>query len=150
MPKTRFLVLFLFAFIDRVTKWYILHHPNLYLGDFIELKLFKNEKLFFLSFGQYTNLIISLISIFVLFFLVLWFLKAVKQKKFFLVFSLFLIIVAGLSNFFDRLYYGFVIDFIWLKILPASIFNIADVIIIGGIICLILALSVSDADNTNP
>jgi hypothetical protein len=34
MPKTRFLVLFLFAFIDRITKWYILHHPNLYLGDF--------------------------------------------------------------------------------------------------------------------
>ncbi len=39
MPKTRFLVLFLFAFINRVTKWHILRHPNSYLGDFIQLKL---------------------------------------------------------------------------------------------------------------
>ncbi|KPJ55105.1 hypothetical protein AMJ47_01100 [Parcubacteria bacterium DG_72] len=140
MPKTRFLVLFLFVFLDRIAKWYILHHPNLYLGDFIELKLFKNEKLFFLSFGKYTNLIVFLVSVFVLFLLISWFLKAVKQKKSFLAFSLFLIILAALSNLFDRLYYGFVIDFIWLKVVPISIFNIADILIFSGIICLMFNL----------
>ena len=136
MPKTRFLALFLFVFIDRIAKWYILHHPNFYLGGFIELKLFRNEKLFFISFGEYTNLIISLISVFVLFFLVLWLFRAAKQVRF----SLSLIIIAGLSNLFDRLYYGFVIDFIQLKVFPSSIFNIADIMVISGIICLMFSL----------
>ena len=137
MPKTRILALFLFVLLDRVAKWYILLYPNLCPGDFIGLELFKNEKLFFLSFGEYTNLIVSLISVLLLFLLCVWILK---EKKSFLKFSLLLVMLGGLSNLFDRLYYGFVIDFIWFKILPMSIFNIADIMITLGIICLIFNL----------
>ncbi len=140
MPKIGTIAVFLFIFLDRIAKWYILIHPSLYLGDFIELKLFRNEKLFFLSFGEYTNLIVSLISILILALLLVWVFRAMRKKNLFLTFSLFLIIFGGLSNLFDRIYYGFVVDFIWFKILPISVFNIADIMITFGIICLIFSL----------
>ncbi len=49
-----------------------------------------------------------------------------------------LIILGGLSNFFDRIFFGYVIDWIKIFILPISIFNIADLMIIGGITILIV------------
>lgn len=140
MAKIRILAIFLLLLLDRITKWFILIHPNLYLGDFVEMKLFKNEKLFFLSFGEHTNLIISLVSILVLIPFYMWIIKAIKEKKSFLTFSLFLIIFGGLDNIFDRIYYGFVIDWINISIFPFSVFNIADIMIVSGIICLIFNL----------
>ncbi|GAI05810.1 unnamed protein product, partial [marine sediment metagenome] len=42
------------------------------------------------------------------------------------------------SNFFDRIFFGYVIDWMKIFILPISIFNIADLMIIGGIIILVV------------
>ncbi len=145
--------------LDRLSKWFFLRNPDFYSGRFIELKLFKNSNLYFFSLNPiFINLIIGA----VLLLLVFLFFKTLKQKnflfqdhmfynsesrfcrakrgRFLLTFGFSLIILAGFSNFFDRLYFGYVIDWIKIFILPISIFNIADIMIISGIICLILSL----------
>ena len=137
--KTRFLVFFSFGLIvlDRLSKWFILKNPDFYSGRFIDLKLFKNSDLYFFSLNPiFLNLIIGA----VLLLLVFLFFRSFKKKDIVLTSGFSLIILAGLSNFFDRLYFGYVIDWIKIFILPISIFNIADVMIITGIICLILGL----------
>jgi signal peptidase II len=124
-----------FLLLDRLTKWHLLNNPNLYSGDFLKLKLFSNKGFYFFSFGENTNLIISVVAAFIL---ILLFTFVAKEKV--LPFGVLLIMVGGMSNLFDRIYYGFVIDFIWIKIFPISIFNIADVLIIFGLICLLFNL----------
>jgi len=123
--------------LDRLSRWFIFKNPDFYSGRFIELKLFKNSGLYFFSLNpNFLNLIIGA----VLLLLVFLFFKTLKQGNFLLTTGFSLIILAGFSNFFDRLYFGYVIDWIRIFILPTSIFNVADVMIIGGSICLILSL----------
>jgi len=124
-------------FLDRLSKWFFLRNPDFYSGRFIELKLFKNSNLYFFSLNPiFINLIIGAVLL-LLVFLFLW---SFKKKDILLTSGFSLIILAGLSNFFDRLYFSYVIDWIKIFILPISIFNIADIMIIGGIICLILVV----------
>jgi len=124
-------------FLDRLSKWFFLRNPDFYSGRFIELKLFKNSDLYFFSLNPiFLNLIIGAVLL-LLVFLFLW---SFKKKDILLTSGFSLIILAGLSNFFDRLYFSYVIDWIKIFILPISIFNIADIMIIGGIICLILVV----------
>ena len=123
--------------LDRFSKWLILKFPDLYQNSLIELKLFKNQKLFFTSLDQ--KIIYILIGVVLLLFLFLLF-KSLQKKDILLIAGSSLIILGGLSNFFDRIIYCYVIDWIRIFFLPISIFNIADLMIISGIICLILAL----------
>ena len=67
---------------------------------------------------------------FILTFLVFLLVKSYQKKKIFFIFSLNLIILGAFSNLLDRLFFGYVIDFI--KIPVFSIFNLADVMIISG------------------
>ena len=121
--------------LDRLSKWFVLNHPNFYLGNLIELKLFKNPNLYFISFNS--NLLYFLIGVALLLLLFLFF-KSWQKKDFLLMTGFSLIILGGLSNFFDRIFFGFVIDWLRIFILPISIFNIADLMIIGGIIILVV------------
>jgi len=125
-------------FLDRLSKWYILNRPNLYLGDFVQLKLFRNESFYFFSFGDYTNLILSLIGGIALVFLILFLIR--NRRNALLSIGTLLVVLGGLSNLFDRVYYGFVIDFIWLKVLPISIFNLADALIFSGMTFLLFSI----------
>jgi len=140
---------FVLLVIDRISKFYMQNHPNFYLGDFAELKLFQNTKFYFFSFGNYTNLIISLISGVVLIAFVILFFKYLKTKNVLLLNGFLLVILGGVSNLFDRLYYGYVIDFVKIFILPISIFNLADVLIILGIILIILNLNKLNKSKVN-
>ena len=123
--------------LDRVSKWFVLKNPDFYSGNLIELKLFKNQNLFFISFNQkFLYVLIGAVLLLLIFFIF----KSWQKKDILLTAGFSLIILGGLSNFFDRIYFGYVIDWIRIFILPISIFNIADMMIIAGISCLILAL----------
>lgn len=137
--KIEFLVFFglFFLILDRLTKWFVFKNPDLYSGNLIELKLFKNSKLYFVSLNS--GLLYYLIGLVLLLLLFLLF-RTLKQENLLLTTGFSLIILGGSSNFFDRIYFGYVIDWLRIFILPVSIFNIADIIIISGILCLILAL----------
>lgn len=113
-------------FLDRLLKWFILKNPDFYSGELIELKLFKNTKLYFISLNPF--FLYLLIGTALLLFIFLFF----KTQK--LGFAL--IVLGGLSNLFDRIFFGYVIDWIRIFILPISVFNIADLMIITGILLL--------------
>ncbi len=135
--KIRFLIFSNLSLIilDRLSKWFVLNHPNFYLGNLIELKLFKNPNLYFISFNS--NLLYFLIGAVILLLLFLFF-RSWQKKDFLLTTGFSLIILGGLSNFFDRIFFGYVIDWLKIFVLPISIFNIADLMIIGGIIILVV------------
>jgi len=120
MNKTKVLILLgvVLVILDRLTKWFILSNPE---------KLVKNFNFYFFSPNQ--CILITIIGAILL----LLFLLFLKTKNIGLLF----VILGGASNLFDRIYFGYVIDWINIWI---STFNIADIIIFVGIICLIFHL----------
>lgn len=142
--KIKVLIFFVAGLLiaDRLTKWLVLKYPDFYSSQFFDLRLFKNTKLYSISLNPY--LLYFLIGGVLLIFIILFFnphyLKKgvrARTKERFLKFGLALIILGGLSNFFDRIYFGYVIDYFRIFILPISIFNIADLMIIAGVILII-------------
>ena len=130
--------------LDRVSKFYVISQTeeilssNLFTSKFLNISLIWNEGIAFglLSFENKTlyNLITILIAaiIVILLFLIS---KNQKIKKF----SYIAISGGALGNLFDRITYRSVPDFIDLhyKGFHWFIFNIADIFITFGVICLI-------------
>jgi len=128
-----FLVFVLFV-IDRVFKFIYFRNPSadevFIFGDFVKLKLALNSGI---AFGLSVNYYL-LIVLYVLILLGLaWFLIQMhKKKNLWQVFFILLIIAGAFSNLLDRIYLKEVIDYIDVKYY--SVFNIADVMIVLGVI----------------
>ena len=135
-----FLIIFIF-FLDRYSKTFILNNLNenlVYINDFINFDLIWNTGIGFGLLSSSSTLIYNTISIIVgiiVIFLILISLKSDKFDK-----TAFSLIIGGaLGNFYDRIFFKAVPDFIdihygnfhWFT------FNIADIFITIGIICLI-------------
>ncbi len=142
-----FLILILIIFIlDRFSKYYILNiaetegSVNVFVNSYLNLYLVWNTGIGFglLSFDQslFYNLITSLIVLINLA-IVYMIIKTNDVRSYFLV----LVLGGSLGNLFDRLYYSAVPDFIDLNYgeFHWFIFNVADIFITLGIICLIFA-----------
>ena len=138
------LLIFFIFIIDRISKIYIifLNKKNLetefYSSEFLNIILIWNKGIAFglLSFDEsYTyNIITSLILCIILILFVLTF-KTERIKKY----SYIMITGGALGNLFDRVVYNSVPDFIDIHYsgLHWFIFNIADIFITIGVICLI-------------
>lgn len=87
-----------------------------------------------ISFGLLNNKILFLLPIL----LILLFLISMLFKKCDRRFSICLMIIGGLSNLFDRLVYGGVMDFINFPPFPS--FNLADVLVVLGMLLIIVDL----------
>ena len=130
--------------IDRVSKEYIIflsdqiYDPKLFLSSFLNIILIWNDGIAFglLSFEDKTfyHLITGLISIIIIILLYL-ITKSEKLKKY----SYIVISGGALGNLYDRIVYNSVPDFIDLHYngFHWFIFNIADIFITLGILCLI-------------
>ena len=139
------IVLFIFL-VDRISKLYILSiledtgFVDININQFINFILVWNSGVGFglFSFEQSTiynfiTLIIILINLIIIYLII----KTKDFSKYF-----YLIILGGsLGNLFDRIYYSSVPDFIDIsyKGYHWFVFNIADIFISLGIICLIFA-----------
>ena len=130
---------------DRISKIYILKKAELesgvdiYLTPYLNLYLIWNKGIAFglLSFNE--NLIYQSISLIILIVCVVIFIVIIKSnglKKY----SLISVLGGALGNFFDRIYYSAVPDFIDFHVgnFHWFIFNVADMFITIGVICLIL------------
>ena len=131
--------------IDRLTKLYILklaeieNSVDIYLTSYLNLYLIWNKGIAFglLSMNESMiyntiTLIIGIIIIVILF--MLW--RNDNIQRYFLV----LIVGGALGNFYDRIIYTAVPDFIDLhfKGFHWFVFNVADIFITVGVFCLIL------------
>jgi len=138
------IVIFIFI-LDRISKLYILNsveinnEVNIYIFSFLKLYLIWNKGIAFglFSFEQnfFYNFITILITVINLVILII-IIKSNDIKSYFLMF----ILGGSLGNLFDRLYYSAVPDFIDFHINDFHwfIFNVADVFISVGVICLII------------
>ena len=138
------IVIFIFI-LDRISKLYILNsveinnEVNIYIFSFLKLYLIWNKGIAFglFSFEQnffynFITILITAINLVILIMII----KSNDIKSYFLMF-----ILGGSSgNLFDRLYYSAVPDFIDFHINDFHwfIFNVADVFISVGVICLII------------
>ena len=141
LPST-LLVLIIF-FIDRISKIYVLDLlqqdiTEVYLTPYLNIYFIWNKGIAFglLSFNEdYTyNAMTALIGIIIIV-IIAMVVKSKALKKY----SLIVLLGGALGNFFDRIYYSAVPDFIDLHIKEFHwfIFNFADVFITIGVIGLI-------------
>jgi signal peptidase II len=141
-----FIIILIIFFIDRVSKIYILkiaeaqNTVDIYLTSYLNFYLIWNKGI---AFGLFAfnesfiyNVITSIIVIISIIVLVM-ITKCEGIKKY----SLLFVLGGSMGNLFDRIYYTAVPDFIDFHINDFHwfIFNVADIFITLGIICLIFA-----------
>ena len=137
------LIVLIIFFIDRISKIYVLdlleqNITEVYLTPYLNIYFIWNKGVAFglLSFNEdYTyNAITVLIGIIIIVIIAMT-VKSKALKKY----SLIVLLGGALGNFFDRIYYSAVPDFIDLHIKEFHwfIFNFADVFITIGVIGLI-------------
>ena len=139
-----FITILIIFLADRVSKLYILkiaeleNKVDIYITSYLNLYLIWNKGIAFglLSFNEVLiyNIITLLIFIIIIAIIII-ILKSEGLKKY----SLMLVLGGSIGNFFDRVYYSAVPDFIDFHVngFHWFIFNVADIFITLGIICLI-------------
>jgi signal peptidase II len=143
LNTTAVLIIFL---VDRISKIYVLklveleNKVDFYLTDYFNIYLIWNKGIAFgiLSIDDaYIYNIISLLIAFIVIVILLMIIKTSGFKKYCLLF----ILGGALGNLFDRVYFSAVPDFIDFHIgnFHWFIFNVADIFITIGVICLIYA-----------
>ena len=141
-----FIILVACFALDRFSKIYILNILNsegqvdIYLNQYLNIFLIWNRGIGFGLFSSESNFFYNFITaIIIIINLTLLFFAFIETK----IKSFFLMIILGgsLGNLFDRVYYRAVPDFIDLNYAGYHwfIFNVADIFITIGIICLILS-----------
>jgi signal peptidase II len=141
-----FIIILAVFLTDRIFKIYILkiaqveNTVDIYLNEYLNIYLIWNKGIAFgvLSFNDSLiyntiTLIISTITVIIL--------AMIIKNKGFKRYSLLFIFGGSLGNLFDRIYYSAVPDFIDLhyKSFHWFVFNVADIFITFGVICLIFA-----------
>ena len=136
-----FIAIFL---IDRISKLYVVNLANnigyvdIQINNYLNIFLIWNTGIGFGLFSLDNNIFYSIITLIILLinlFIIYLILKSDRLRSF-----LFLLVLGGsCGNLFDRIYYSAVPDFIDLnyKGFHWFIFNVADIFISIGLICLI-------------
>ena len=140
-----FIIVTFIFFIDRISKIFIIKKSqeilggNIFSSRFVNFELIWNKGIAFGLFSSDGGMLYQLISL-LIFFIVMILIYFIIKSKGFEKFGFILILGGALGNLFDRIFYKAVPDFIDLHInnFHWFIFNIADIFITIGVICLIL------------
>ncbi len=125
--------------VDRAFKYYFLKNPaEIFGGDFFNLVSLRFAKNFGVAFGIMFNQKFLLVLVVILIFILFWFLiKSYRQRNIWEIFGLTLVVAGAVSNFIDRLRFGFVIDYIDVPFF--TVLNLADCMITVGVGILLLS-----------
>ena len=132
---------FFIILIDQFTKYFIFYNKKLFINkDFLLFKLdfVKNYGAAFNIFSG-SRIFLSLISIFFSILLIYYILRKNTLNTFDL-YTYSFILGGTIGNGMDRIYRGFVVDFINLNIINFPVFNIADISINIGFISLLYSI----------
>ena len=138
-----FLTTFIFI-LDRLSKLYIIkivetnNTVDIYLSPYLNLYLIWNKGIAFGLFSFEQSSIynfVTILIVFITFVILIMIVKSNDYRAYFLIF----ILSGSLGNLFDRINYSSVPDFIDFHINDFHwfIFNVADIFITIGVICLI-------------
>ena len=132
--------------VDRITKLLILNFSenhqnfNIEINNYLNFIIVWNEGIGFGLLSSNSNIIYNIVTVLIVIINIIIFYLMINSQG--LKFYSFLLILGGaLGNLFDRIYYSAVPDFIDLNYNDFHwfIFNVADIFITVGIICLICA-----------
>ena len=139
------IIVILVFILDRASKLYILNYAetnnsvDIYINSYLNLYLIWNKGIGFGLFSLEESAIYNFITFFILL-IVFVILYMIYKANNYQVYFLLIILGGALGNLFDRVYYSAVPDFIDFHInnFHWFIFNVADIFISIGIICLII------------
>ena len=142
-----FSVVFFIFLIDRISKFYIIKLATLeknfevYVTSYLNLYLVWNKGIAFGLLSFDSSFIYNIVSFIILLIIIALILMIVKELHIFKKNCLLIILGGAIGNLFDRIYYTAVPDFIDFHIenIHWFIFNIADIFISVGVVCLIYA-----------
>ena len=136
--------IFVIFTIDRMSKMYVINSAeafgeyNVSITSFLNLTLIWNEGIAFGLFSFDEKLYYNLLTIFIILItaIIIWLMSKSKGLE---KYSFMMIIGGSFGNIFDRIFYSAVPDFIDIQVnnFHWFIFNVADIFITLGIICLI-------------
>ncbi len=133
--------------IDQITKNAVMNIEDsiVVIPNLLNITLVNNYGAVF-GLAQGSNIIMAIItgSICVA---IVAFICACMRKKEKVSFALYLVLAGGIGNFIDRIYRGFVVDFIDTPFIAT--FNIADSLVVIGAIWLIVEYGISIFKETN-
>ncbi len=138
------IVLFIFL-IDRISKLYVIHKDNLnfnseiYSSKFLNIHLIWNEGIAFGLFSFNEDYLYNFLT-FLIFIVIILIIFMIKKSDPVRKYALILVLGGALGNFFDRLIYKAVPDFIDFHVgnFHWFIFNVSDIFITLGIVTMIL------------
>jgi signal peptidase II len=139
------LLIFIIFLVDRLSKIYILRIAekesivDIYLNQFLNIYLIWNKGIAFGLFSFNESFIYNIISTIIMIISIL-ILVMITRSSGFKKLSLLFVFGGAIGNLFDRIYYSAVPDFIDFHINDFHwfVFNVADIFITLGIMCLIL------------
>ncbi len=139
------ILIFIIFLVDRLSKIYILRVAeqenivDIYLNQFLNFYLIWNKGIAFGLFSFNESLIYNIITSIIMIISIAIILMIIQSKGFKKL-SLLFVFGGSMGNLFDRIYYSAVPDFIDLHINNYHwfVFNVADIFITLGIMCLIL------------
>ncbi|MFA6918999.1 MAG: signal peptidase II [Patescibacteria group bacterium] len=105
-------------------------------GDWFQFRLTYNSGV---AFGIHLNYYFIIVFYLIVIFVLIWYiinLYKTKSGRYLAVFASTLVLLGAISNLFDRIQIGQVIDYLYLK--NFSIFNLADAMITVGAVILII------------
>jgi len=151
-----FLIIIIIFSFDRISKLYILNlaetknYVDIYFNSFLNFHLIWNTGIGFGLLPSETKFYYNLITILIILINIIILVMVVKSNDY-KIFFLLMILGGSFGNLFDRLYYSAVPDFIdfhygnfhWF------VFNVADIFITIGIICLIIVEFILNNKKTN-
>ena len=131
--------------IDRISKIYVINLNKNFSGSeifsskFLNIYLIWNEGIAFGLFSSNENNIYNILTLLIIFVIMIIF-YMITQSRGLQKYSLLMILGGALGNVFDRILYKSVPDFIDFHINEFHwfIFNVADIFITIGVICMIL------------
>jgi len=138
------IVLFIFL-IDRISKLYVIHKDKLnfnseiYSSNFLNLQLIWNEGIAFGLFSFNEDSLYNFLT-FLIFVVIIFIIFMIRQSDPVRKYALLLVLGGALGNFFDRLIFKAVPDFIDFHVgnFHWFIFNVADIFISLGVFFMIL------------
>ena len=138
------LVLLIFL-LDRISKFYVIYLDKKFLGNeifsskFLNISLIWNEGVAFGLFSFDEKIFYNILTTIILVIILIIFFMTIQSKRF-KKYSLLMILGGALGNFFDRIYYKAVPDFIDFHVgnFHWFIFNVADILITLGVFFMII------------
>ena len=131
------IILLLIILFDQVTKMILINQNITIIPNFLSFNYIQNTGA---AFNMGTNNIITIIIINVIIIgLIIKFIKD-NDLDIGVLLSIFIVLAGGISNLIDRIFRGFVIDFIDVNIFNFPNFNVADICIVLGIVFLIFII----------